>query len=57
MLGEDPPHLADNLGMILAQVAGRDHPLRLGPGDMGAVVGHQAIRPQEEKTAMRESGC
>ena len=45
MLGEDPPDLADDLGMVLAEVAGRDDLLGLRPRDVGAVVGHEAVRP------------
>ena len=45
MLHEDPPDLADDGGVILAQVAGRDEHLGRRPVEMRAVVGDEAVAP------------
>ena len=44
VLAEDPPDLADYLGMILAQVAGHDDLLGNDARHVGAVVGHETVR-------------
>ena len=45
MLREDSPDLADDGGMVLAQVAGRHERLGCDPVEMGTLVGDQAVAP------------
>ena len=45
VLREDPPDLADDGGMILAEVAGRDARLGRDPFEMGTLVRYQAVAP------------
>ncbi len=45
VLREDPPDLADDGGMVLAQVAGRDERLGRDPVEMGTRVRDQAVAP------------
>ena len=45
VFAENPPDLANHVGMILAEVAGRDDLLGDDTRDVGAVVGHETVRP------------
>jgi hypothetical protein len=51
VLGEDPPDLGNDLGMILAEMAGRDYLLGGDPIDMGAGVAHQTVGPIARRRA------
>ena len=58
VLREDSPDLADDGGVVLAQVAGRDERLGRDPLEMGTLVRDQAVAPSRtgRVTAVRDDG-
>src|SRR5215469_16630709 len=45
VFSEDPAHLADDLQIVLAEVAGGDDSLRRRAGDVSALIADQAVAP------------